>query len=130
MGVEKVTVISKGVGAELTAVHEKHMPSGAHKVYTVPFPRWVPPDIRRVAERLSEEEARVNWASGLTPTCAEAHDGTEPEGNQTILAQIQKAIATGDRPISTPTQLGRPYVLSLPPLRSFCDLKLHLLAFL
>ncbi len=71
-----------------------------------------------------------NWASGLTPTCAEAHDGTEPEGNQTILAQIHKAIATGDRPLFTPTQLGRPYVLSLPPLRSFCDLKLHLLAFL
>lgn len=43
----------------LAAVHEKHMPSGAHKVCTVPFPRWVPPDIRRVAERLSEEEARV-----------------------------------------------------------------------
>ena len=71
-----------------------------------------------------------NWASGLTPTCAEAHDGTEPEGNQTILAQIQKAIATGDCPLFTPTQLGRPNVLSLPPLRSFCDLKLHLLAFL
>ncbi len=34
-------------------------PRGHTKFNTVPFPRWVPPDIRRVAERLSEEEARV-----------------------------------------------------------------------
>ena len=41
----------------LAAIHEKHTPSGAHKIYAIPFPRWVPPDIRRAAEKLSEEQA-------------------------------------------------------------------------
>lgn len=41
----------------LAAIHEKHTPSGAHKMSTIPFPRWVPPNIRRAAEKLSEEHA-------------------------------------------------------------------------
>jgi len=43
----------------LAAIREAHMPSGAHTVHTVPFPRWVQPGTRRVAERLSESDARA-----------------------------------------------------------------------
>lgn len=43
----------------LAALHEEHTPSGAHRVRTIPFPRWVPPDVRHAAENISEEEARL-----------------------------------------------------------------------
>jgi hypothetical protein len=48
----------------LAALREEHTPSGAHRVRTVPFPRWVPPEVRQAAENISEEEARLqlgNW---------------------------------------------------------------------
>jgi hypothetical protein len=41
----------------LGALREEHTPSGAHRVRTIPFPRWVPPEVRRAAENISEEEA-------------------------------------------------------------------------
>ena len=45
--------------SRLAAVQETHTPSGGHKVHTVPFPRWVTPETLRLAERLSEKDARV-----------------------------------------------------------------------
>jgi hypothetical protein len=51
----------------LAAVRETHTPSGAHKVDMVPFPRWVTPETRRLAESLSEEDARAQlgeWIHG------------------------------------------------------------------
>jgi hypothetical protein len=41
----------------LAALREEHTPSGAHRVRTIPFPRWVPTEVRRAAENISEEEA-------------------------------------------------------------------------
>lgn len=49
----------------LAAVEETHTPSGAHKVHTVPFPRWVTPEIRRRAEGLSEEDARAQFGEWI-----------------------------------------------------------------
>jgi hypothetical protein len=43
----------------LAGLREEHTPSGAHRVRTVPFPRWVPPEVRQAAEDISEEEARL-----------------------------------------------------------------------
>ena len=43
----------------LAALREEHTPSGAHKVRTIPFPRWVPPEVRQAAENISEEEAHL-----------------------------------------------------------------------
>jgi hypothetical protein len=47
----------------LAAVAEEHTPSGAHRSITTPFPRWVPPDVREAAERLSEREAEEALAA-------------------------------------------------------------------
>ena len=41
----------------LAALHEEHSPSGAHRVRAVPFPRWVPPEVRKAAKNLSKEQA-------------------------------------------------------------------------
>ena len=49
----------------LAAVAEEHSPSGAHRTITTPFPRWVAPDVREAAERLSVREAEEALASVL-----------------------------------------------------------------
>ena len=41
----------------LSAIHERHMTSGRHRVVERPFPSWVPPDVNEAANRLSEDEA-------------------------------------------------------------------------
>ena len=43
----------------LAALQEEHTPSGAHRVRTIPFPRWVPPEVRQAAKSISEEEAHL-----------------------------------------------------------------------
>jgi len=43
----------------LAALREEHTPSGAHTVRTIPFPRWVPPEVRQAAENISGEEAHL-----------------------------------------------------------------------
>jgi len=43
--------------SRLAAVREIHTASGAHRVQTTPFPKWIPSDIRRAATQLSEEQA-------------------------------------------------------------------------
>src|SRR5262249_6081383 len=41
----------------LAAIREVHTPSGKHEVRTTPYPDWVPGDVRRAAEELTEKEA-------------------------------------------------------------------------
>jgi hypothetical protein len=43
----------------LAALREEHTRSGAHRVRTIPFSRWVPPDVRQAAENISDEEAHL-----------------------------------------------------------------------
>lgn len=43
---------------DLAALREIHTPTGRHEVQLVQFARWVPPDVRRRARRLSEAQAR------------------------------------------------------------------------
>ena len=50
----------------LAAIREEHSPSGAHRVRAIPFPRWVPPEIRRAAENLSKEEACLQLGEWIT----------------------------------------------------------------
>jgi hypothetical protein len=42
----------------LAALREEHTPSGAHSLRTIPFARWVPTEVRQVADSISEKEAR------------------------------------------------------------------------
>jgi hypothetical protein len=44
---------------DLGALREVHTGQGRHEVRTVPFPRWVPPEVKRQARQLSESSA---WA--------------------------------------------------------------------
>ena len=51
----------------LTAIRQEHTRTGAHRNVLTPFPKWVPPEIKAAAGRLSEAEAREQlgpWASG------------------------------------------------------------------
>jgi hypothetical protein len=43
----------------LAAIKEEHTPSGAHRVRTISFPRWVPPEVRQAAENISKAEAHL-----------------------------------------------------------------------
>ncbi len=52
----------------LAAIREEHTASGAHKLETWPFPKWVPLKVRERAKDLSEVEAAAQlgpWATGL-----------------------------------------------------------------
>jgi hypothetical protein len=41
----------------VTALHEEHTTTGAHRLREEPFPDWVPPDVLVAARALSAEEA-------------------------------------------------------------------------
>ena len=52
----------------LAAIREEHSASGAHRVGTLPFPRWVPVSTRNRAKSLSDAEAAMQlgpWATAL-----------------------------------------------------------------
>lgn len=42
---------------QIAQVREEHTPSGHHVSREVPFPTWVPAEVRQEAKRISEEEA-------------------------------------------------------------------------
>lgn len=44
---------------DLAAVQEVHTASGRHEERLVPFPRWVPPAVKRAARRLPVADARA-----------------------------------------------------------------------
>ncbi len=53
-----VTRVARKIGTRrLAAIREEHTPSGAHRIVTTPFPRWVPRDVKKAAARLSERRA-------------------------------------------------------------------------
>jgi hypothetical protein len=48
------------IGRErLAVIVQEHTPSGAHRNITTPFARWVTPELKRSAERLTVDEARA-----------------------------------------------------------------------
>jgi len=46
----------------LAALKEVHTPSGKHKLLVTPFPSWVPSEIQRAAQKLTEKEATSQLA--------------------------------------------------------------------
>jgi hypothetical protein len=55
----------------LAAIQEVHTRTGAHKLITIRFPKWVSDDVKSAGRRLSTEQAvsRLgSWASGLVST--------------------------------------------------------------
>ncbi len=54
----------------LTAIKQEHTKTGAHRNISTPFPKWVPPDVAKVARGLSEAEARAQlgqWVPARKP---------------------------------------------------------------
>ena len=51
--------------SRLDAIREEHTASGAHRLVTTAFPRWVAPEVQQAANKLSEEEARRLIGNGL-----------------------------------------------------------------
>ena len=49
----------------LAAVKETHTPVGKHKLRVTPFPKWVPNEVRRAAQKLTEKEAASQLAFPL-----------------------------------------------------------------
>lgn len=54
-----VKLASRFPRAQLARVWDEHMPSDAHRSRRVAFPIWVPADVARLAERLSQSEAEA-----------------------------------------------------------------------
>jgi hypothetical protein len=46
----------------LAAVKETHTPAGKHKLLVTPFPKWVPNEVLRAAQTLTEKEAASQLA--------------------------------------------------------------------
>jgi len=57
----------------LAAIKEEHTPSGAHRVRTISFPRWVPPEVRQAARNISEEEARLQLGDWIKLCLRKGH---------------------------------------------------------
>ena len=47
---------------KLAAVKEVHTPTGKHKLLITPYPKWVPQEIVRVAQKVTEKEAASQLA--------------------------------------------------------------------
>jgi hypothetical protein len=50
----------------LTAIKQEHTETGAHRNITTPFSKWVPPDLKEAAGKLSKVEARAVLGSWVT----------------------------------------------------------------
>jgi hypothetical protein len=46
----------------LAAVKEVHTLAGKHKLLVTPFPKWVPKEVRQVAQKLTEKKAASQLA--------------------------------------------------------------------
>ncbi len=53
---------------QLAKIWEEHTDTGAHRSKSMPFPRWVPDDVLRDAEELSQDAAEALLAPCLTPS--------------------------------------------------------------
>jgi len=51
----------------LAALREENTPTGAHRVHAIPFPRWVPQDVRQAAKNISLEAARLQLGEWINP---------------------------------------------------------------
>jgi len=56
----------------LAELHEIHTSQGRHEVQVIPFPRWVPTDVKHQARQLSEEQARTLLGSWCARAAASA----------------------------------------------------------
>jgi hypothetical protein len=75
----------------LAAIQEVHTPSGKHEVHTTAYPDWVPEDVRRAAEELTETEATalLPAVSGRSPP-KKSREGGRTAGMQPITLKTNR----------------------------------------
>jgi hypothetical protein len=56
----------------LLVIKQEHTETGAHRNVTTPFPKWVPPEVKKAAQELSANEARAEFGSWLSNPKAKA----------------------------------------------------------
>jgi hypothetical protein len=69
--------------ADLGALREVHTPQGRHVLRTVPFPRWVPPAVKRQARKLTEASARAELGNWYVRRGARQPPPDQPMGQST-----------------------------------------------
>jgi hypothetical protein len=62
----------------LTAIGEEHTASGAHQVGGTAFPQWVPPEVKAIAERLSEGETLSQLGEQVVRALGAGATGSSP----------------------------------------------------
>lgn len=62
-----VKLASRFDKSQLAKVDNEHTKTGAHRSVSIPFPKWVPEDVRREAALLSVDDAERALASILAP---------------------------------------------------------------
>src|SRR6202171_3742686 len=63
---------------QLAQVHQEHTASGHHVSHELPFPKWVPPEVIEVAQRLSEQGA----CNALSPWLTLPERALKPTGRK------------------------------------------------
>jgi hypothetical protein len=67
-------------GSRLAAIREEHTSSGSHRLVTVAYPQWVPPEVRTAAEALPESEALERFDAWLIPEGRASKQTNNKEG--------------------------------------------------
>lgn len=86
-------------GDRLAALHEVHTAMGRHELQVIPFPRWVPPDVRTAAKHLTETDAvRMlgGWAARTSvnrSSSAQAHLRVQPAKARRRTGKISRSVA-------------------------------------
>ena len=66
-----VRVASRFPKNQVSEVREEHTASGRHVTKEVPFPEWVPDEVKKQAKTLTEEDALIALGSWTLPLIAE-----------------------------------------------------------
>jgi hypothetical protein len=72
----------------LAAIQEVHTRTGAHRVITIPFPTWVPEDVKTAGRGLSAEQAVSSLGSWVSQSGRRA----SPVGRATSLRSATRSI--------------------------------------
>lgn len=66
-----VRVASRFPKNQVSEVREEHTASGRHVTKEVPFPKWVPDEVKKQAKTITEEDALIALGSWTLPLIAE-----------------------------------------------------------
>lgn len=66
--------LERELGKErLTCIKQEHTATGAHRNVMTPFPKWVPPEVKKAAQAMSERDARAALGPWVESPKAASH---------------------------------------------------------